>query len=81
VINCNWMVNKPTNKPVAHFHLSNGARIQRLNWKGDVSDKGLGQSSGIMVNYLYKLSHLEANHEAYTSNGKIAISSGVNSLF
>ncbi|HJN25385.1 MAG TPA: hypothetical protein QGG18_06815 [Rhodospirillales bacterium] len=41
----------------------------------------MGQSSGIMVNYLYKLSHLEANHEAYTSNGKIAMSSGVNSLF
>ena len=66
--------------PVAHFHLSNGARIQRLNWKGDLSDKGLGQSSGIMVNYLYKLSHLEANHEAYTTSGKVAISSSVNSL-
>ncbi|MBL6933082.1 MAG: malonyl-CoA decarboxylase [Rhodospirillales bacterium] len=66
--------------PVAHFHLSNGARIQRLNWKGDLSDKGLGQSSGIMVNYQYKLSHLEANHEAYTTNGKVAISSSVNSL-
>jgi malonyl-CoA decarboxylase len=65
---------------VAHFHLSNGARIQRLNWKGDLSDKGLGQSSGIMVNYLYKLSHLEANHEAYTTSGKVAVSSALRSL-
>ncbi len=66
--------------PVAHFHLSNGARIQRLNWKGDVSDKGLRQSSGIMVNYMYKLSHLESNHENYTTSGKVAISSSINSL-
>ncbi len=63
--------------PVAHFHLSNGARIQRLNWLGDRSPKGLGQSAGIMVNYLYKLSHVEANHEAYTSSGKVAASSSV----
>ena len=66
--------------PVAHFHLSNGARIQRLNWKGDLSEKGLSQSAGIMVNYLYKLSHVEANHEAYTSSGKVAASSSVRSL-
>ncbi|NQU55734.1 MAG: malonyl-CoA decarboxylase [Rhodospirillales bacterium] len=66
--------------PVAHFHLSNGARIQRLNWRGDVSAKGLGQSAGMMVNYLYKLSHVEANHEAYTSSGKVAASSSVRSL-
>lgn len=66
--------------PVAHFHLSNGARLQRLNWKGDLSDKGLKQSSGMMVNYLYKLSHLEDNHEAYTTNGKVAVSSSIRSL-
>jgi malonyl-CoA decarboxylase len=66
--------------PVAHFHLSNGARIQRLNWLGDVSSKGLDQSAGMMVNYLYKLSHVEANHEAYTSTGKVAASSSIRSL-
>lgn len=66
--------------PVAHFHLSNGARIQRLNWLGDLSAKGLEQSAGVMVNYLYKLSHVEANHEAYTSSGKVAASSSVRSL-
>lgn len=66
--------------PVAHFHLSNGARIQRLNWKGDTSAKGFGQSAGLMVNYLYKLRHLESNHEAYRSSGKVVISSALRSL-
>src|SRR5215472_13703831 len=33
--------------PVAHFHLSNGARVERLNWLGDISPKGLQQSAGI----------------------------------
>src|SRR5690606_18209528 len=49
--------------PVANFHLSNGARIERLNWLGDTSEKGLRQSAGIMVNYLYRLSDIEENHE------------------
>jgi malonyl-CoA decarboxylase len=66
--------------PVAHFHLSNGARMQRLNWKADSSAKGFEQSVGIMVNYIYKMSHLESNHEAYTSTGKVAISSSLRSI-
>jgi malonyl-CoA decarboxylase len=43
---------------VAHFHLSNGARVERLNWLGDASPKGLQQSAGLMVNYLYKLADI-----------------------
>src|SRR5690606_20162126 len=39
--------------PVARFHLGNGARLERLNWAADTSDKGLAQSCGLMVNYLY----------------------------
>ena len=58
--------------PVAHFHLSNGARVERLNWLGDVSAKGLQQSAGIMVNYLYRLADIEANHEAYRGEGRVA---------
>ena len=61
--------------PVAHFHLSNGARIERLNWLADASGDGIRQSSGIMVNYLYKLSEIEANHESYKGEGKITVSS------
>jgi malonyl-CoA decarboxylase len=71
---------KRARDPVAHFHLSNGARLERLNWLGDTSDKGLAQSAGMMVNYLYDLGRIETNHEAYTSKGSVDISSGVKSL-
>jgi malonyl-CoA decarboxylase len=66
--------------PVAHFHLSNGARVERLNWLGDVSAKGLQQSAGMMVNYLYRLGDIEANHEAYRGEGRVAASSALRNL-
>ncbi len=66
--------------PVAHFHLSNGARVERLNWLGDRSEKGLQQSAGIMVNYLYRLADIETNHEAYCGAGKVAASSAIRGL-
>jgi malonyl-CoA decarboxylase len=65
---------------VEHFHLTNGARVERLNWLGDLSPKGLQQSAGIMVNYLYRLADVEANHEAYTGEGRVTVSSGVKTL-
>jgi malonyl-CoA decarboxylase len=65
---------------VAHFHLSNGARVERLNWSADVSPKGLQQSAGMMINYLYKLSEIEENHERYTDDGRIAASTQLRSL-
>ena len=66
--------------PVAHFHLSNGARVERLNWLGDVSDKGLQQSAGIMVNYLYRLADIEVNHEAYRGEGRVVAASAIRNL-
>jgi malonyl-CoA decarboxylase len=66
--------------PVAHFHLSNGARVERLNWLGDVSEKGLQQSAGLMVNYLYRQGDIESNHEAYRDEGLVAASSAVRNL-
>jgi malonyl-CoA decarboxylase len=66
--------------PVAHFHLSNGARVEQLNWLGDVSEKGLQQSAGMMVNYLYRLGDIEANHEAYRDEGRVAAASAVRNL-
>jgi malonyl-CoA decarboxylase len=66
--------------PVAHFHLTNGARVERLNWLGDVSQKGQQRSAGLMVNYLYRLGDIEANHEAYRDEGRVAASSAVRSL-
>jgi malonyl-CoA decarboxylase len=65
--------------PVAHFHLSNGARVERLNFLADTSPKGLKQSAGLMINYLYKLSDIEANHEAYTGEGRVAASAALRS--
>ena len=66
--------------PVAHFHLSNGARLERLNWAADLSPKWLQQSAGIMINYLYRLSDIETNHEAYTAEGMIAASTQIRTL-
>lgn len=66
--------------PVARFHLGNGAELHRINWLGDVSDKGIQQAAGLMVNYLYVLEDIERNHEQYTTNGTIACSSSVRDL-
>lgn len=66
--------------PVAHFHLTNGASVERLNWLGDVSAKGLRQSAGIMVNYLYRLADIETNHEAYRGEGRVAASAAIRGL-
>ena len=66
--------------PVAHFHLTNGARVERLNWLGDTSEKGMQQSGGLMVNYLYRLDHIETNHEAYRGEGRVAAASTVRHL-
>ncbi|MEN2988291.1 malonyl-CoA decarboxylase family protein [Tistrella sp. BH-R2-4] len=65
---------------VAHFHLSNGARVERINWRADMSDKGLRQSAGMMVNYLYKQGEIEDNHEAYTGARDVRAGSAVRGL-
>jgi len=65
--------------PVTRFHLGNGARIERINWAGDVSDKGLQQSYGMMVNYLYDLKLLD-RYRSQFATGKMALSSQVRAL-
>jgi len=65
---------------VAHFHLSNGARIERINWLGDSSPKGMRESCGMMVNYLYRSADIEKNHESYRGEGTIRTSSAIKSL-
>ncbi|MBS0521101.1 MAG: malonyl-CoA decarboxylase family protein [Proteobacteria bacterium] len=64
---------------VAHFHLGNGAVIERINWLGDTSANGLKQSYGLMVNYRYKLGDVDSNHEAY-ANGRVVASREVRAL-
>ena len=65
--------------PVARFHLGNGAKLERINWLGDASQKGLAEAHGLMVNYKYELKEIEANHEAYANNGMIVSSRSVKS--
>ena len=65
--------------PVARFHLDNGARLERLNARGDLSAKGAKQSLGVMVNYLYDLDRVEAHHEAFV-RGRVAHSRAVAAL-
>lgn len=66
--------------PVEHFHLTNGARLERLNWLGDSSSKGLKESAGLMVNYLYNLKDIEQNHAAYYELSNVIASSQVRGL-
>lgn len=66
--------------PVANFHLSNGARLERINWLADTSNKGLAQSAGFMVNYVYDLSDIDTNHEMYSKGDAIAVSKSVKQL-
>jgi malonyl-CoA decarboxylase len=62
---------------VARFHLGNGAAVERLNWLGDRSAKGLAESAGLMVNYQYRLDDIEHNHEVFAAHGTVAASDAV----
>ena len=65
---------------VARFHLGNGARLERLDWLADTSERALRQSYGLMVNYLYDLDYIERNHEAYAQHRAIVAASAVTRL-
>ena len=65
---------------VARFHLGNGARLERLDWLADTSERALKQSHGLMVNYLYDLDYIERNHEAYAQQRAVVAASAVTRL-
>jgi malonyl-CoA decarboxylase len=65
---------------VARFHLGNGARLERLDWLADTSERALKQSHGLMVNYLYDLDYIERNHEAYAQQRAVVASNAVTRL-
>jgi malonyl-CoA decarboxylase len=65
---------------VARFHLGNGARLERLNFAADTSERALRQSYGLMVNYLYDLEHIERNHEVYAQQHAVVAASAVTRL-
>ena len=66
--------------PVARFHLGNGARLERINWLADTSDRAIAQAYGLMVNYLYDLDDIEKNHEAYAEGRRVVASNAVRRL-
>jgi malonyl-CoA decarboxylase len=66
--------------PVARFHLSNGARLERINWLSDTSAAGMRRSAGMTVNYVYRLADLERNHEAYAREGRTRAARRIESL-
>ena len=66
--------------PVARFHLGNGASLAKINWLADISENGLRQSAGMMVNYVYDKTKLAKNHEAYEQNNTVASTSEVRQL-
>ena len=68
------------NDPVAKFHLGNGAILERINLNADISSKGLMQSKGVMVNYLYNLDTLEENHELFFKTKEVKQSDAIKSL-
>jgi malonyl-CoA decarboxylase len=65
---------------VARFHLGNGARLERINWLADTSDKAIAQAHGLMVNYQYDLDDIETNHEAYEESRTVVASGTVQRL-
>jgi malonyl-CoA decarboxylase len=69
----------PHGDPVARFHLDNGARLERLNAQANLSAKGLKQSAGLMVNYLYDLTRIEGHHDRF-AHGEVVASRAIKAL-
>lgn len=67
--------------PVARFHLSNGARIERINILANLSESGINESFGCMVNYLYDPDDVISNHEAFISQRKITMSKALQKAY
>src|SRR3546814_18222537 len=65
---------------VARFHLRNGARLERLNWLGALSDNGMVQSCGLMVNYRYVVEEIETNHADSMKDGHIHLAAAMRSI-
>lgn len=66
--------------PVSRFHLGNGARLERINFLADTSEKSLREGCGLMVNYRYDPRDIERNHEEYANKGVVASSRAVRGL-
>jgi malonyl-CoA decarboxylase len=60
--------------------LGNGARLERINWLGNTAPRGIQESFGIMVNYLYDIETIESNHEAFVNDETVMRSADVDAL-
>jgi len=65
---------------VARFHLGNGAQVHQVHARADTSAKGIAQSAGAMVNYLYDLAKVSQNHERFAASYAVAASTEVKAL-
>jgi malonyl-CoA decarboxylase len=66
--------------PVANFHLSNGASLERIDWMANPASYGIDESFGLMVNYRYDRAKIAANAAAYLADGSISASGQVRGL-
>ena len=57
--------------PVANFHLSNGARVERIIFGANQQDIAQDRALGMMVNYGYDIPKIEDRHDAYVHEGII----------
>ena len=71
-----YLVNEKRGKgaldPVANFHLSNGSKAARLNWRANLGSRGIKESGSVMINYVYELNNIEGNCVNYVEQGIIA---------
>ncbi|MBT8239803.1 MAG: malonyl-CoA decarboxylase family protein, partial [Acidimicrobiia bacterium] len=66
--------------PVAHFHLSNGAQLDRINWWANRTPTGWARSFGMMVNYRYDPDKIEERHDEYAATGNAPLSDEVKKI-
>ncbi|THF54814.1 malonyl-CoA decarboxylase [Ollibium composti] len=66
--------------PVARFHFGNGASLEKINPAADLSEKGIAQSCGVMVNYRYDLDTVETNHELYAHRAEVVTTRAIKSM-
>jgi malonyl-CoA decarboxylase len=65
---------------VARFHLGNGARLERVNWLGNTAPRGMRESFGLMVNYLYDLDPSRPTTRRSSATAPVARSAQVDAL-
>jgi len=65
---------------VAHFHLNNGASIQKIHYGADLTEAGRTRSFGIMVTYMYDDARMDQNKDSYRTHQTILLSKNVQNM-